>query len=406
MAKKLYVSPAGNNNNSGSLTSPYKTIQFAINKATAGDIIYLLSGVYKERVQINKSGQKDNPITLSNYSGHTPIIDGTGLKWAGNGHWGGLINLNRQSHWIFEGLKVQNSFAMAFGEDYTQLTSVGSKNILIKNCIAINSGGSGFYVSNGEDIIFDGLLAQETNKNLGQEGISLANVNRFEIKNCQVINCYKEGIDVKEGCQNGSIHHCLVNNAVRVGFYVDAFSKPSSNIRIHNNTAVVSQGAGYSTGAEAGGSLDNITFDNNIVYDSQRGFNIASNSNETRLAYTMSNITLRNNVAFNSGFTGVFITANVHNLRIENNILYPAMNHSSSGIHVYNLKATDTNKFIIRNNVFAASTTNQNMFKGTNFLIIPNSNTVLEDPTGKLTGTRNFKTKKNTVADKAGIGLE
>lgn len=406
MAKKLYVSPAGNNNNSGSLTSPYKTIQFAINKATAGDIIYLLSGVYKERVQINKSGQKDNPITLTNYPGHTPTVDGTGLKWAGNGHWGGLINLNRQSHWVFEGLKVQNSYAMAFGEDYTQLTSVGSKNILIKNCIAMKAGGSGFYVANGEDIIFDGLLAQETNKNLGQEGISLANVNRFEIKNCQVINCYKEGIDVKEGCRNGSIHHCLVNNAVRVGFYVDAFSKPSSNIRIHNNIAVVPQGAGYSTGAEAGGSLDNITFDNNIVYDSQRGFNVASNNNETRLAYTISNITIRNNVAFNSGFTGVFITANVNNLRIENNILYPATNHSSSGIHVYNLKTTDTSKFIIRNNVFAASTTNSNMLKGTNFLIIPNSNTILEDPTGKLTGTRNFKTKKNSVADKVGIGLE
>lgn len=406
--RKIYVSSAsGNNRNDGSLSRPYKTIQYAVNTSNAGDTIYLLKGIYKERVQINKSGLKDKPISLKNYPGHTPIIDGTGLKWPGNGHWGGLINLNRQSHWVFEGLQVQNSYAMAFGEDYSQLTSVGSKNILIKNCTVTKAGGSGFYLANGEDIIFDGLIAKETNKNLGQEGLSLANVNRFEIKNCQVINCYKEGIDVKDGCRNGTVHDCFVSNAVRVGFYVDAFSRPSFNIRFYNNIATTPKGAGFSTAAEAGGTLDNITFDNNVVYDSQRGFNVAANNSETQLPYRITNITIRNNVAFNSGFTGVFITANVSNLIIENNILYPSANHKSSGIHVYNLRTTDVSKIIIRNNVFAASTTNPNILKGTNFFIVPNYNLVLEDPMG----ARNFRTKKNSIADNAGnhggnIGLE
>lgn len=378
---ELYVSSVnGSNNNNGSFTKPYKTIQYAVNLANAGDTIFVLNGTYKERVQINKSGHSQNPIKLVNYPGHKPIISGIGIKWIGNGVWGGLINLNKQSHWIFEGLRLEDSYAMGFGEDYSEPVSVGSRNILIKNCSVTNAGSSGVFIYYGENITIDNLIATRTNKNLGQEGISLVNIDRFEIKNCQIIDCYKEGIDVKNGCKNGSIHHCFVSNAVRVGFYVDAFASRSYNINLYNNIAKMPNGVGFSTGVEAGGTLEDVIFQNNIVYDSQRGYNVSSNNDETNLSYTMRNIILRNNVAYNSGFTGVFIVADVKNLLIENNVLFPSKNYSINCIHVYDLNYTNVNEIIVRNNILSGITSNNNMLRGENYILVKDYTSIVLDP--------------------------
>ncbi len=403
VAKALYVnSTKGSNSYNGSLSQPFKTIQYAINSARAGDVIYVQNGTYKERIQLNKSGTSDSPIKLVAYPGHRPVINGTGIKWAGNGNWGGLINFNRQSHWFFEGIHLENAYGMGFGDDYQEPTTVGSRNIQVKNCSVTKAGGSGFFVEFAEDILIDNFIAKETNKNLGQEGISLLNVNRFEIKNCQVLDCYKEGIDVKDGCKNGTIHDCYVNNTVRVGIYVDAFSRDSSNIQVYDNIATVPNGAGFSTAAEAGGKLENILFRNNIVYDSLRGYNISSNNSETNLPYMMKNITLQNNIAFNSGFTGIFIVAKVANLLIENNILYPSLSHLSNCIFVYDLKMYDANTAIIRNNLLAAINTNKNVIRGIDYIVEAKYNSVMIDPTGVLTGTRNFGLTKNSIARNAG----
>ena len=76
-----YVSPSGNDSNNGTSTStPLKTIGAALAKAqSSGDIIYALTGTYTEAVSIDQSG-----ITLSAYTGNSPVIDGTttpGSDW-------------------------------------------------------------------------------------------------------------------------------------------------------------------------------------------------------------------------------------------------------------------------------------------------------------------------------------
>jgi len=79
----LYVSPSGSNSGTGTITSPYLSIQSAVDKAVAGDTIYLRAGTYSPttNIQIKKSGTSSAYYTLSAYSTEKVIIDGEALPY-------------------------------------------------------------------------------------------------------------------------------------------------------------------------------------------------------------------------------------------------------------------------------------------------------------------------------------
>ena len=52
----FYVSTTGNDSNSGTIDSPWRTIQHAANSVQAGDTVYVRGGVYSESVNISVSG--------------------------------------------------------------------------------------------------------------------------------------------------------------------------------------------------------------------------------------------------------------------------------------------------------------------------------------------------------------
>jgi hypothetical protein len=61
---QLYVDPAGNDANDGSITAPLLTIQAALNKATPGTRINLAPGEYRERPRTVVNGLPDAPIVI------------------------------------------------------------------------------------------------------------------------------------------------------------------------------------------------------------------------------------------------------------------------------------------------------------------------------------------------------
>ena len=65
-ATTYYVAPAGNDSNSGSSSSPWKTIQKAASYSslTAGDTVTVQAGTYNERVSVTRSGSSGNLITF------------------------------------------------------------------------------------------------------------------------------------------------------------------------------------------------------------------------------------------------------------------------------------------------------------------------------------------------------
>jgi parallel beta-helix repeat protein len=63
-----HVSPTGSNSNSGTASSPWKTITKAANTASAGDLVYVHEGVYREGgIEVAKSGTEDEPIVFMVY---------------------------------------------------------------------------------------------------------------------------------------------------------------------------------------------------------------------------------------------------------------------------------------------------------------------------------------------------
>ncbi|MCF6358535.1 MAG: right-handed parallel beta-helix repeat-containing protein, partial [Draconibacterium sp.] len=80
--KTLYVANNGSDSNPGTISSPLKNIQTAINKMASGDIVYLRGGVYREMITVNKTNTK-----ILAYPGETPILKGSDIKtgWVADG---------------------------------------------------------------------------------------------------------------------------------------------------------------------------------------------------------------------------------------------------------------------------------------------------------------------------------
>jgi hypothetical protein len=59
-----YVSPTGNDGNSGTKESPWKTIQHAADTVPPGSIIYVNAGTYPEHVTVTKSGTREKRVAF------------------------------------------------------------------------------------------------------------------------------------------------------------------------------------------------------------------------------------------------------------------------------------------------------------------------------------------------------
>ncbi len=129
--KSIYVNKiTGNNNNTGTLTSPFSTIQYAINNAISGDTIIISDHIYSESLSITNSF--DKIIIASKYifdfdSTHikSAIIDATNTSWTN-------IHINSNANLIFKGITFKNAKG--------RLLSASGKNISFLSCQISNLG--------------------------------------------------------------------------------------------------------------------------------------------------------------------------------------------------------------------------------------------------------------------------
>ena len=76
-ATDYYVSPSGNNAGSGSIDSPWRTIQYAVDFARAGDKLYIKAGFYTEDVVFSHSGTEESPIGVEAFAQDIVVVKGS-----------------------------------------------------------------------------------------------------------------------------------------------------------------------------------------------------------------------------------------------------------------------------------------------------------------------------------------
>ncbi len=165
-AKTIYVSPSGNDSNSGTITAPIATLPHAQELVSAGDTVYFRGGTYSissyTDVQedlyacifdLTKSGSAGRPICYFGYPGERPVFDFSNIKPAGYRIAGFYIHADYLYLKNFDVIGTQVTITTHTQSEGVTIRRGNSHNV-IEN-VAVHDGMSiGFCVWKGGDNLF------------------------------------------------------------------------------------------------------------------------------------------------------------------------------------------------------------------------------------------------------------
>ncbi|KAI0433615.1 family 9 polysaccharide lyase [Xylaria sp. FL1042] len=300
-AASIYVSPTGSG--SGTIDSPYGSIQTAVNAASAGDTIYLRAGTYSPttNIQITKSGTVTSPITLRSYNNEKVIIDGEALPGTPYGldeslpnDERGILHIEGGNYWYFYGLELINGPYGIYSRD--------SSHNYYERLSTHDNYESGFQLQgdavNNTVIYLDSYLNRDPRKNgesadgfACKEGEGEGN----SIRNSRLWNNVDDGLDLYEFGSPVTIEEVYAwgNGFNRWGFTdfegdgngfkLGITDNPPANHIVRNSIAFLNAKKGFIDNGNPG----SLTFERNTAWNNgDNGFNMRSSTS-----------TLKNNIA-------------------------------------------------------------------------------------------------------------
>ena len=137
-----YISPTGSDTTgNGSASLPWATVTKFLTVATAGDTLYCRGGTYTgdaAHVITSVSGTAAAPITITNYTGETPVFQGDGAAYDY-----GILGRFGASHWVIDGLQFENfvptqtgiiAIGGTYGTTVTPTSPAACTDWTIRNC--------------------------------------------------------------------------------------------------------------------------------------------------------------------------------------------------------------------------------------------------------------------------------
>lgn len=245
--KVYYVSNSGRDRNSGDASSPFQTIQTAIDKANPGDAIYICSGHYDAIVIDGKRGTASQPILVAAYPGHEQAVSISTATYDR----GAAIKIKESAYIVIRGLKATKSL---WGIYVTN-----SHNVTLSSNIVDNIGQEAIRFR--EDSSY-GEIVNNTISNTGQrkgfsqygEGIYLGAgrpnypgeaASEILIRGNEISHTTAEAIDIKSFVHNVVVEENIIHdiNTARSGAIVVGINATdesdftnSDNVVIRNNT--------------------------------------------------------------------------------------------------------------------------------------------------------------------------
>lgn len=323
----FYVSPDGDDNNPGTLESPWETIGMAARTITAGDTVYVRGGTYSERVVPENSGtSQEAMVVYMAYSGESPVIDGTGVSIPGD--MGGLVEVSGLAYIVFDGFTVRNA---GTADNHCGILLDGSSSVTVRNCYTFNTVSSGIGVWDCSMVTLDNNEVELACNDGEQECITVAGTDNFTVNSNHVHDSGPgsiggEGIDIKDGSSDGTVCGNEVHDINRIGIYIDAWDKRTDLISVYGNVVYDTADDGFALASEAGGLLTGISIYNNIAYgNANSGISVAS-WGEPVPSHPISDVTIINNTFYGNGSQGWGVGISLENpdadnITIRNNIL-------------------------------------------------------------------------------------
>ena len=356
-----YVAPIGNDSNNGSLSSPWKTIQYAATKAMAGDTINVRAGTYAETVTITRSGAAGagQRIIFRNYAGEHPVIDAAG-KSVNNGQ-SGVITLTDVSYVTVDGFEAKN------------LTSNSTANVPV----GIFLTGAGSYVEILNNHIHD-IKTSASGCSANALGLAVygnkapASINNLTISGNELdhltLGC-SESMSINGNVQYWKVTNNIVHDNNNIGIDAIGFENTSSGTYDQARDGLISGNTVYNITSYGNPAYGNeyaadgiyvdggtrIVIENNIIHHTDFGIELASEHSGKSTSY----ITARNNLVWNNNAAGITIggyaatTGSTDFCTVVNNtFLFNDSKNTGAGEFQIQFYA---NNNVVKNNIFYAS---------------------------------------------------
>lgn len=281
-----------NNNNPGTITQPWCTIQKATSATSpvqAGDTIYVRAGTYNGTVDMYKSGTLDNPITLSAYQNETVNLNGS-IRIDAFAI-GGYVAEN----WYFKKLNVTNpngdGFHFTNGNHTGQIT-IDSCNISHNKANGITTGWGNNQI--GTIVIKNNIIQyNDQGDEEGNSGIAAYAYGTYIIQNNNIsyngdpdrVSAVNKGITFYQGANRCS--YCLVENNFISHNLETGMDFNGNNGIIRNNQFIANgqldtEAGEYGDGGLAiqGNSSNNRIYNNVIASSGGYDLSVMGNANK------------------------------------------------------------------------------------------------------------------------------
>lgn len=312
-AADYYVAANGKDSSPGTISSPWKSIQYAANRVQAGDTVNIRGGTYVESITLKSSGSASQGyITFQAYADEKPIISGKKLAVSEEQ---GLINIIDQSYIKIVGLEISDYTTAAL-----EVTPIGilisgqgrairiQKNHIHHISSTAKPGPSGD--CNGSDPQAHGILISGDN-----ETSPLVDLKIEENELDQLTLGCSEALAINGNVMtwevtNNKIHHNDNIGIDAIGFEDDKHVIQARDGKITGNEVyniTTSNNPAYGNKRSAAGiycdGCTGVVIEGNKIYNSDYGVEIASEHKD----HFSSKVTVRNNLIYGNALSGLTI---------------------------------------------------------------------------------------------------